>query len=234
MAPSESAQGDTMPSEPDELEKNVQNGEQKVASVAEQSPATNGTAKANNKQEQSGQSVQGSKEKVLSNKEKKDLAKAQKASRRAAEKQKQQGQPAVDLVSGKKDDFRKDTSNKGPLGPTTPIPKTQHRRTGSTSAGAQSPLPHRLAPSNAALVPAKLEKENKNVALFDHLYGHPRRTTIAGAAKDVNPSVLALGLQMRNYIICGSSARCVAMLLAFKRVGADHMSICITNFYTGN
>lgn len=234
MAPSENAQGDTMPSEPDEVEKKVPNGEQKVASVPEQPPATNGTAKANKKQEQSGQSAEGSKEKALSNKEKKDLAKAQKASRRAAEKQKQQGQPAVDLVSGNKDGLRKDTSKKGPLSPTTSIPKTQHKRTGSTSVGAQSSLPHRQAPSHAALNPAKPEKENKNVALFDHLYGNPRRTTIAGAAKDVNPSVLALGLQMRNYIICGSSARCVAMLLAFKRVGADHMSMCITNLHTGN
>lgn len=234
MAPSESAHGDTMPSEPDELEKKVPNGEQRLASVAEQSPVTNGTAKANKIQEQSGQSIDGSKEKALSNKEKKDLAKAQKASRRAAEKQKQQGQPVVDLVSGNKDDFRKDTSKKDPLGPTTPISKTQHKRTGSTSAGAQSPLPHRQAPSHAAPGPAKPEKENKNVALFDHLYGNLRRTTIAGAAKDVHPSVLALGLQMRNYIICGSSARCVAMLLAFKRVSAVQMNISVTNLYTGH
>jgi hypothetical protein len=27
-----------------------------------------------------------------------------------------------------------------------------------------------------------------------------------------------LGLQMRDYVVCGSSARCVATLLAFKRV----------------
>jgi translation initiation factor eIF-2B subunit delta len=30
--------------------------------------------------------------------------------------------------------------------------------------------------------------------------------------------VLALGLQLRDYVVCGSSARCVATLLAFKRV----------------
>ena len=219
MAPSESAQGNTIPSEPDELKEKVPTGEQKIASVAEQPLATNGTAKAKDKSGQGVRSAEGSKEKELSGKEKKELAKAQKASKRAAEKQKQQGQPAVDSVSGSKDDHRKDPGKKGPLGPTTPISKTQHKRTGSTSAGAQSSLPHRQAPPHAAPVPAEPEKENKNVALFDHLYGHPRRTTIAGAAKDVNPSVLALGLQMRNYIICGSSARCVAMLLAFKRVG---------------
>jgi translation initiation factor eIF-2B subunit delta len=62
------------------------------------------------------------------------------------------------------------------------------------------------------------EPQEKKVALFGHLYGQPRRTTIAGASKDVHPAVLALGLQMSNYVICGSSARCVSTLLAFKKV----------------
>lgn len=56
------------------------------------------------------------------------------------------------------------------------------------------------------------------MAVFGHLYGQQRRTTVAGAGKEVHPAVLALGLQMRDYVICGSSARCVATLLAFKRV----------------
>ena len=232
MAPSESAQVGTIPSEHGELEK-VSNG-QKVASMAEQSPATNGTAKGNKKSEQGGQSADVPKEKELSGKEKKDLAKAQKASRRAAEKQKQQGQPMVDLVVGNKGDIRKDAGKKSPQGPAPPPLKTQHKRTGSTSAGAQSSLPHRQGPAHAAAVPAEPEKENKNFALFDHLYGNSRRTTIAGAGKDVNPSVLALGLQMRNYIICGSSARCVAMLLSFKRVGVIYKITSITKPNTGH
>lgn len=221
-----------MVSENEEHEKNLPNGEQKVASMAEEAPATNGTAKATKASEQ-GKKV--SKEKELSGKEKKEIAKAQKIAKRAAEKQKQQGQPAVDLVAGNKGDPSKDSGKKGPLGPATPASKTQHKRTGSTSAGAQPSLSHRQAPSHAAPVPAEPEKENKNVTLFDHLYGHPRRTTMAGAGKDVHPAVLALGLQMRNYIICGSSARCVAMLLVFKRVGAIYqVDMCIVNPCTGH
>jgi translation initiation factor eIF-2B subunit delta len=44
--------------------------------------------------------------------------------------------------------------------------------------------------------------------------------TSGAAAADlkVHSAVLALGLQIRDYVICGSSARCVATLLAFKRV----------------
>ena len=171
----------------------------------------------------------------MSGKEKKELAKAQKIAKRAAEKQKQQGQPAVDLVVRNKEATSKSSEKKGPVGSATPVPKTQHKRTGSSSAGGQPSLPHRQGPSHAVPVSAEPQKENKNVALFDHLYGNPRRTTIAGAGKDVNASVLALGLQMRNYIICGSSARFVAMLLAFKRVGMIHeFDSYITDRSTGH
>ena len=223
--------GDTIPSD-ESPEKRTTNGEQKVASIAEQSPSTTSTTDSTEKLEKRTKSADGPKEKELSGKEKKELAKAQKAAKRAAEKQKQQGQPAVDLVAGNTKPIPKSSEKKDPVGPS---PKTQHKRTSSTSAGGQSSIPHRQGPSHAAPAPAEPQKENKNVALFDHLYGNPRRTTIAGAGKDVNPSVLALGLQMRNYIICGSSARCVAMLLAFKRVGMIYESdIHITDPSTGH
>ena len=218
----------------EEVEKNVPDGEQKVDSMAEQIPATNGTAKAAKGSEKKNDLAVGPKEKELSGKEKKELAKAQKIAKRAAEKQKQ-GQPAIDLVVRDKGDPLKDQGKKGPLGPVAAGSKTQHKRTGSTSAGTPSSLSHRQAPSQAVPMLAEPEKENKNVALFEHLYGHPRRTTVAGAGKDVHPAVLALGLQMRNYIVCGSSARCATMLLVFKRVSAIHeVEMCIVNAYTGH
>ncbi|KAJ6019277.1 hypothetical protein N7522_001344 [Penicillium canescens] len=70
----------------------------------------------------------------------------------------------------------------------------------------------------SAPVEQKKKKDDKKVAVFGHLYGQQRRTTVAGAGKEVHPAVLALGLQLRDYVVCGSSARCVATLLAFKRV----------------
>ncbi|KAK1140710.1 hypothetical protein N8T08_009911 [Aspergillus melleus] len=82
--------------------------------------------------------------------------------------------------------------------------KNQRHRRGSAHGGAPAET--------------KKKQEDKSVAVFGHLYGQPRRTTIAGAGKEVHPAVLALGLQMRDYVLCGSSARCVATLLAFKRV----------------
>lgn len=82
-------------------------------------------------------------------------------------------------------------------------------------SGGQRNLPVRSAQKVAAPVIPK--KEDKTVEIFRHLY-KPRNTSIAGVNKDVHPAVLALGLQMANYTICGSCARLVAMLQAFKRV----------------
>lgn len=45
-----------------------------------------------------------------------------------------------------------------------------------------------------------------------------KRPTVADAAKEVHPAVLALGFQMAHYVVCGSTARSIAMLQAFKAV----------------
>lgn len=62
------------------------------------------------------------------------------------------------------------------------------------------------------------KRDNKQVELFSHLYAQPRRYQLENAHKDVHPAVQQLGLQISRYQICGSSARCVGMLLAFKQV----------------
>ncbi|KAJ4290213.1 hypothetical protein N0V90_010428 [Kalmusia sp. IMI 367209] len=86
------------------------------------------------------------------------------------------------------------------------------------------PLPVRRRPSQSNAVPqqqAKKEskRDQKQVGLFfGHLYSQPRQHSMVGASKDAHPAVLALGLQYSSYVICGSTARMVAMLLAFKAV----------------
>lgn len=139
----------------------------------------------------------------LSPAEMKKKAKAEKTARRAREKQDREQAGGGGGGGG------------GPPGQSTPsAKKTQpgkdqkpHPRRGSAQSTTQAGTPEQ-----------KKKKEDKNVAVFGHLYGQQRRTTIAGAGKEVHPAVLALGLQMRDYVICGSSARCVATMLAFKRV----------------
>lgn len=86
------------------------------------------------------------------------------------------------------------------------------------------PLPVRRRPSQSNVpVPQQLKKDMrrgpKEVGLFfGHLYSQPRQHSMVGASKDVHPAVLALGLQYSSYLICGSTARMVAMLLVFKAV----------------
>ena len=159
-------------------------------------------------------------EKKLSGAELKKRKKAEKEARRAAEKNAatvgqgaQQGQqPQLNRrQSGGKEHMSS---------PKTVDLGKHHKRTGSEAHGKQLPL--RLGGAQAAAKEAEAKQkrqfDEKKVSIFGHLYGQPRRTSMAGAGKEVHPAVLALGLQMRDYVICGSNARCVAMLLCFKRV----------------
>ncbi|KAL4974740.1 hypothetical protein BDW66DRAFT_80821 [Aspergillus desertorum] len=149
-------------------------------------------------------STDGQGDEKLTPAELKKKAKAEKAARRAREKaeREQGGAP-------------------GGQSPNVPAVKKGGDAGASVAGSAakgQKSIPRR---GSAQAVPQPEEvkkKENKNVAVFGHLYGQQRRNTVAGAGKEVHPAVLALGLQMRDYVVCGSSARCVATLLAFKRV----------------
>jgi translation initiation factor eIF-2B subunit delta len=104
------------------------------------------------------------------------------------------------------------------IGPKPPMtPSKQHKR--SPSFQKTMPVrPLQTAEKKPGQPKQQQKQDAKRVALFGHLYGQTRNTTIIGAGKDIHPAVLALGLQMSSYAVCGSSARCVAMLLAFKRV----------------
>lgn len=136
--------------------------------------------------------------------------KAEKAARRAQELQKKQVGPAAPANSG----GRPDTA-KGPVKAIRDAGKELHKRTGS-STGDQKNV--QLRGAQHTQKSTEPPAEDKTVELFRHLY-KSRATTIAGVNKDVHPAVLALGQQMRSYVICGSNARLVATLQAFKRVG---------------
>lgn len=172
----------------------------------------------------------------LSPAELKKRAKAEKQARRAAEKEQRGGgagdgaAQATTTISASAQGASKQQKAGGeakpkgnqqqqPKGPQTPSQplrpgehQPQHRRTGSQAA-PPTPIMKRR-PSHSE--PAQKKPESKQVELFSHLYTTPRRTTMEGAHKDVHPSVLALGFRIASYECCGSSARCVAMLQAFK------------------
>lgn len=146
----------------------------------------------------------------LSGAELKRKAKEEKAARRAqALLDKQSGgvvaPPVTASGSAQKSDMQKAQKGVAP-------------KRGGPTAGEVRNLPTRSAQKTAPVVDAPKE-EDKTVEFFRHLY-KTRMTSIAGAGKEVHPAVLALGLQMGNYTICGSCARLVATLQAFKRVSS--------------
>ena len=150
----------------------------------------------------------------------KKKAKEEKAAKRAREKQNQQQAAGTEALGGKPELSSNNLRRSAPAsGQDLRVKKQQqHKKTGSISANSGNPLALRQVESKPTSAPLPEPTESKHVALFGHLYGTSRRTTIAGAGKDVHPAVLALGLQMSNYVVCGSNARCVATLLVFKRV----------------
>nr|POF21076.1 putative translation initiation factor eif-2b subunit delta [Quercus suber] len=173
-------------------------------------------------------------EQTLSPAELKKRAKAEKQARRAAQKDQQQpgdtnvangdsqihppkhggteAGPADGVKSEKKQHQKGQTQAQQKTEGSRP---SHHQRTPSQQAqsGAQQSMPVRQRQLHGEARPVK--KENKNVELFSHLY-QPRRSAMSGVSKDVHPAVLQLGFQLSAYEITGSSARCVAMLRAFK------------------
>ena len=168
----------------------------------------------------------------LSAAELKKRAKAEKQARRAAQKEQPGAESttpaAANRVNGEVKDQKQDGNTKG--GPSkSKAEKQPQQQTGPQKQSEQSSqdnkkqgssqltsMPVRRRPSQSGGAKAPMKKHNKQVELFSHLYVQPRRHTVDGVSKDVHPAVLALGFQISSYEICGSTARCVAMLLTFK------------------
>ncbi|KIY04063.1 uncharacterized protein Z520_00755 [Fonsecaea multimorphosa CBS 102226] len=114
-------------------------------------------------------------------------------------------------------------------------PETQ-RRPSTTKRESDTGPHHKRTPSGKALplrgatqqqlqqpqgstVPEKEKRQElKRVSMFSHLYPKEKKATLSGAGREIHPAVISLGLQLRDYVICGGNARCVATLLAFKKV----------------
>jgi translation initiation factor eIF-2B subunit delta len=176
------------------------------------------------------QAPAGSEETKLSPAELKKRAKAEKQARRAAQKEHTGGEHAgatpfngeaeskPPRQGAQQDQKPKGGQAKGAQGQPQQTQK-QGEKGGQSEKRTtlQQNLAHRRHPSQSIPVKPQLpKKENKDVELFSHLYAQPRRHNAEGVSKDVHPAVLALGFQYSSYEICGSSARCIAMLLAFK------------------
>jgi hypothetical protein len=162
--------------------------------------------------------------KKISGAELKKQKQAEKAARREKEKADRMAQlgqsaatPQTPAKGAKGGDLKKggEAAQKG--GPAQG--QAQHKK-GQSQGGN---LPMRGKPGTGGVVPMtqqqQPQRKTKEVGLFGHLYtSASKRNTMEGVSKEVHPAVLALGLQMSSFTVCGSNARCVAMLLAFKKV----------------
>ncbi|KAL2438453.1 putative translation initiation factor eIF-2B subunit delta [Exophiala dermatitidis] len=155
---------------------------------------------------------------------------AEKAARRAekvAEKGAQAQAQGQGPASGSGSGTSTSTSARRPSTTKRDSDNTPHLKR-TLSSGGGKPIPIRGNSSQqqqqqqSGQLPSTSEKdkqqEPKRVGMFAHLYPKEKRATLAGAGREIHPAVLALGLQLRDYVICGGNARCVATLLVFKKV----------------
>lgn len=177
------------------------------------------------------ETAQDSAQPVLSNAELKKRAKAEKAAKRAREKTVTEsatpsGPSHPASLKGKKVEGQQ-KDQKLPQKDPRPQSGAQERGTPKQQQPAAAAIQLKSLPQRRRLSasggPVKVTKpiKRKEVALFGHLYGQARRHSLEGSPKDIHPAILALGLQTSSYVVCGSTARCVAMLLAFKSVGKN-------------
>lgn len=165
-------------------------------------------------------------EQKLSGAELKKLKAAEKAARRKEKISERGDPPNMAQMQTQTQTQMPELTRRPSAGKKDNPPVVQHKRTGSSSGKAPQ-----LKGTAAGLVsePEKKPKEDKRVGFFSHLYPKESRTSIAGAGKEIHPAVLALGLQLRDHVICGGNARCVATLLVFKKVPGGH---CLFIYYT--
>jgi translation initiation factor eIF-2B subunit delta len=147
--------------------------------------------------------------------------KKQKAAEKAARRADKVAQKAPDAPPAASS--QSSTSGKQPRRPSVGGKKdsaepSHHKRTGSTQVKTMPIRSQAAAPQT----PAVPEKDDKRVAMFTHLRSKEERTTLASAGREIHPAVLSLGLQLRDYVICGANARCIAMLLVFKKVVSSY------------
>ncbi|KAG9950274.1 IF-2B-domain-containing protein, partial [Aureobasidium melanogenum] len=195
--------------------------------------AAGATKKDKAQKQEAGKKDEGSAdgEKKLSGAELKKQKQAEKAARREKEKAERMAQLGQTAAAPQ-------TPAKGPKGGDAKKGGEAAQKGGSAQGQAQHKkgqsqvgnLPMRGKPGPGGVIPMTQQqqpqrKTNKEVGLFGHLYTNaPKRNTMEGVSKEVHPAVLALGLQMSSFTVCGSNARCVAMLLAFKKAILDYQT----------
>ncbi|KAJ3218678.1 Eukaryotic translation initiation factor 2B, subunit 4 delta, 67kDa [Dinochytrium kinnereticum] len=127
-----------------------------------------------------------------------------------------------------------------PTAPSTPHPTTPSSGTPSGSGPSTAKggnAPHvRIDDSNKKGKVKGGEKlstvgaprlEHRPVPLLSHLTQFERENTALAELRSQNqihPAIINIGLQFSDHIICGGSARCLAMLLAFKKVISDYVT----------
>ncbi|GLB33519.1 putative eIF-2B alpha beta delta subunits family protein [Lyophyllum shimeji] len=110
-------------------------------------------------------------------------------------------------------------SSKPPKTPSTPSQKKFADASGSGAAKTASAKDVGAASSAAIDDGAGARSASRGLRIFSH-FGLPK--PVSHVKGDVHPAIIRLGLLFSEFRICGSNARCIATLTAFKNVIQDY------------
>ncbi|BGP14698.1 hypothetical protein JCM10213_006222 [Rhodosporidiobolus nylandii] len=156
----------------------------------------------------------------------KDIAKAEKAARRAAAKAQQGeggGSPADDREGGTADGAaKKDKEKKQPPQPNPGKGKHNQQKSLSSPSLAAGPLPGGALSAGTPSVAGGGQQEADTLQPFLHLDLPAPSSSLSHSAKsstaNIHPSILRLALQYSEFKVVGANARCITMLEAFKDI----------------
>jgi translation initiation factor eIF-2B subunit delta len=161
-------------------------------------------------------------QKSMTKAERRELQEKQRAAKAAAKQQAPQGQGKAQANAPKQQQqggHRPSVSQPKP--PATPMKKGF----AEPAAGKHASASKEAAVAGMAGEDPSAKKVSHGLRIFAH-FGQPKPVghTVKG---DIHPAIIRLGLLFSDFKICGSNARCIAMLTAFKQARCVCLTRCV-------
>ncbi|KAF5320774.1 hypothetical protein D9619_001019 [Psilocybe cf. subviscida] len=162
-------------------------------------------------------------QKSMTKAERRELQEKQRAAKAAAKQQAPQGQGKGQQANAPKQQQQgggghaRGASISQPKPPATPMKKGF---ADPAAGGKYASASKDAGAAGAAGEDPSTKKVSHGLRIFAH-FGQPKPVghTVKG---DIHPAIVRLGLLFSDFKICGSNARCIAMLTAFKQVIQDY------------
>lgn len=156
-------------------------------------------------------------QKSMTKAERRELQEKQRAAKAAAKLQAPQGQAKSQANAPKQQQQQQEKGHGHRASISQPKPPTTPMKKGfaEPAAGKHASTSKEAGAAGTTGEDPSTKKVSHGLRIFAH-FGQPKLVghTVKG---DIHPAIIRLGLLFSDFKICGSNARCIAMLSAFKQ-----------------